>query len=142
MIKKLLISTGLAVCLIFTCAAQTNYSAVITDHGEPVLGVWLAIESSTNAAVTGSEISLWCLIKNSSTNDVGIPVSNPMALFEVILTNRSGEIFVINDPTTVPIFMNHIVTLGAGEIREITIPASHPHFCSFCFAFFQSEVKR
>ena len=80
----------------------------------------LAIKLSTNILSSDSEVSLFAVIKNVSTNTIfGVEKNPPINNFIVSITDSSGRTYKLTPPTDVDIAMRRL--LKPGQAREATI---------------------
>jgi hypothetical protein len=66
------------ICSFFTIVAKQAYSQLNNDWGESVLGGQLSITVTNNLIVAGTNTTLECRIKNSSTNLISL--GHPLVL--------------------------------------------------------------
>src|ERR1035437_394502 len=73
------------------CVAQANDSQAITNWGQIVQGVQLAITMTNSVFQVGSSSAVESVTTNSSTNTIIVDISAPTMNFGVLLTNDTGK---------------------------------------------------
>jgi hypothetical protein len=94
MIKKI---TFIFVCMAAIganrCMAQSNDSQTITNWGQSIQGVQLAIVMTTNVFSVGSSAVATFVITNSSANTITVTVPVSIVNSDVVLINDTGKIY-------------------------------------------------
>jgi hypothetical protein len=103
--------------------AQSVVPPAAADWGKSVQGVQLSITLATNVFQLGSSATVESLTRNTSTNDVVVDIFAPTAVFDVLLTNRTGKSYHITTPTAIR-GPRQFVVLKPGDKSAEAIPVT------------------
>lgn len=94
-LSSVILALGTAACI-----AQTSSAPTVTNWGNPVRDVQLAISLSNNTFSVGTKTTLKCWIKNSSVDEVGLVIWTESDNFYAVLTNNLGKVYELTkDPS-------------------------------------------
>ena len=110
-------------CFAAVFTVQASNSQTITNWGESVQGVQLAITVTNSVFQIGSQATVLSVTKNFSTEVVKVDISAPTINFDVILTSSTGKLYHITTPTNIG-YPTIFRTINPGEERAESIPVT------------------
>jgi hypothetical protein len=120
--KDILVAVLVSLACVIACDAQSVLTRTNTNWGEPVHGVQISIETTTNTFAVGSVFTVIAQIKNVSTNAVFVKETSSRKDFTIWLENGSGtKILLTDNSKSVIEFRNFTKEIRPGDINEWAI---------------------
>ena len=113
----------LLLCVAAVCTVHASNSQAITNWGNSVQGVQLAITMTNSVFQVGSSSTVESVTTNSSTNTITVDISAPTMNLGVFLTNDTGKSYHVTTPMMIR-GPRQLVKIKPGEESAESIPVT------------------